>query len=117
MSFIKKSFIYTSISLILLAWLYVLYAYMFLRISESEARNIALDVIRKDYSTICGGNFEKYLTLRAISPDAKFGFSSDNGRCTLFVDIDNYWFYEKWIISNIDNYWSGNIDTPKNNNP
>lgn len=114
---LKGFFIYTGISLMLLAWLYVLYAYMFLRISEPEARTIALDVIKKNYSTICGGNFEKYLTLRVISPDAKFGFYSDNGICTVFVDVSDYWSYEKWIISNIEDYWSGSINSPESNNP
>ncbi len=117
MIFIKKFFIYIGILLILFVWVYILYTYTFLRISEAEAKNIALDVIQKNYSTICGGNFEKYLTLRIDSPDAKFGFSSDNGMCTLFVDVDEFWSYEKWIISNDENYWSGNVNPPRSNNP
>ena len=86
-----------------LSW--VGYLYFFVdRISEIDARNIALDVIKKKYSTICGGNFEKHLKLKIDGYNAKYEFYSDNGTCNIFVDMNEFGSYE-------DGIWDNSVDS------
>lgn len=86
------------------------YLYFFVdRISEIDARNIVLNVIKTKYSTICGGNFEKHLTLKVDGHNAKYEFYSDNGTCNIFVDVNEFGGYENGIMENSTYSNSGSI--------
>ena len=87
---IKKFLLVLLTLLIIIPFLWSIYAYLYLRISESDARDIATKIVHEKYSTICGGNFEKNLILTINHPDAKFSFSSNNGKCSIFIDVGEY---------------------------
>lgn len=74
--------------------------YMIFSISDSESREIALRVIKEKYSHMCGGNFEKYLTVRIDWYHSKYEYYADNGTCNIFIDIDKFGSYESWIMPN-----------------
>lgn len=77
-------------------------------VDEVKAREIALDIISRYYSTECGGNFEKYLKLDTINPlhvsaiDGEgYTFTSDNGNCNIFVYVYAYWWwFQVWLMPN-----------------
>ncbi len=97
--FCIKVFFWVFIILIIMYLFWVGYLYFFVdRISEIDARNIALDVIKTKYSTICGGNFEKHLTLKIDGYNAKYEFYSDNGTCNIFIDINQFGWQENGIM-------------------
>lgn len=59
-----------------------------------------MGVIRDYYSNYCNGWFEKDLTVKINWPNSKYEYDSDNGYCSIFVDVDEYGAYKRWSRDN-----------------
>lgn len=89
-----RKLLYYILALLLLAFLWYLYAFFFLRINEEMARNKALEIIKSRYSMYCGGEFEKHLQLEIDWYNEKYEFTANNWRCTVIIYMDDYWAYD-----------------------
>ena len=80
-----------------LAVLSLIYLFFYIRVSEEEAKIIALETLNKRYDITCGWGFETNLVMK-VNDDWSFEFLSENEKCELYILVHKYWYVESGIM-------------------